>query len=104
MVLARHGEGDLALEIKVLLTADVENAIQAVWRLGDDRVGITADKSVIGQHGLPGAKTLLDGDIRSLALDIDDSKRCRATRDVARGCDDGEDRLAVKHHALGGER
>ena len=52
----------------MLLAADMQNALQAMRRPRDDRVGVAADKGVIGQHGFAGSEPLLDRDIGRLRV------------------------------------
>ena len=103
IVLAGHRKRDLALEIEVLLAADMEETLQAMRRLGDDRVGVTPDESVVGQHGIPGIQPLFDRDIGLLAVNINDGQGCGTPRDIARGRNDSEDRLTMKQNAPGGK-
>ena len=72
--------------------------------LGDGRIGVAADKFIVGQHSFSGKQPLIDGDIGRLSVDLDHRKGRRASRDIARDRDDGKNRLTVKHHVPGRKR
>ena len=86
-VLARHGERDLAFQIKMLLPADVERAGKLRNGAAGDRLGgIAVDEGVIGQHALAGRFALLDGTFgrsASISKCARSAARRAASREVA---------------------
>ena len=110
-VLARHGEGDVAFQIEVLLAAEIHRALDAPRRSGHRRIEIAA----IEAHRLgdevqaAGGLTVLTGggdvENRRQFLIADLGLGRGQARFVAGAGDHGEDRLAVEHHlALGEDR
>src|ERR1700733_7557227 len=87
----------------MFLATDVERAARAKRRGRDRFAGITADERIVGQHALAGGPALLDRNIRLLDRDFDLAAQRGATRDVARGGNDGEYRLIVIVDATAGE-
>ena len=98
-VLARHGERDLAFQIKVFLAANVERAGTAKRRCRDRFGGIAVDEGVVGKNALAGRFALLDGDVRALRFDIEARAERRAPRRIARRRNDGEHGLAMENDA-----
>jgi hypothetical protein len=77
-VLARHGERDLAFQIKVFLPANVERTGTAKRGCRDCFGGIAVDEGVIGKNALAGRFALLDGDVGALRFDIEKRPQGRA--------------------------
>ena len=99
-VLARHGERDLAFQIKVLLPADADFSGAAQRRRGNRLGGVAIDEGVVRHHGLARGPALLDGDVGRLRIHLDLGAQHRPARRIARSRSDRENRLVMKQHRV----
>ncbi len=96
IVFARNGESDLALEIEMLLTADMHRALEAPRRGahgGNDVAALELQR--LGDEGRLGTPRLLDGHDGGEVFVGNLREEAGASRRVAAFADDREDRLAV---------
>ena len=104
MVFARHGQGDLAFEVEMVLPAEVHPALDALRGFLDRRLGVAAGKRQRRRDELALLRVKL-GDVEDerqlLIFDLREPRR--APRLFAGFCDDAEDRLAEKLHDAVGE-
>ena len=97
---AGKGEGRLPFEIKMLLPADRELAIQPVRGPFNRGRRVAAAERIIVLNSRAADKRIRDRDRWRSGLDVDLRKPRRPARLVACARDDGEQSLAVEHHLL----
>ena len=100
----RHGEGGLAFEIEMLLTADAQQPRELVGRLRDGLRRLAHPEIVIGQDLRIRRQRILDGEDGRLLLDLHMGQSCGATRLIAGLGDHHEDHLAPKDHGAIGDQ
>ena len=105
VILARHRERHLALEIEMLLAADQHRALQPARSLSHRGCDIAAfELQRLGDEGGLQAPRILDGDDGLQLLIGHLGEKAGAPRGIARLSDDGKDRLAVIGDELGCEQ
>ncbi len=97
---AGKGEGCLSLEIKMLLPANSELAVQPARGLRDRSRRVASPERIIVLNSPAADKRIRDRNRRRSCFDVDLREPRRPARLVARARGDCEQRLAVEHHIL----
>ena len=98
-ILSGHGHGDMPLEVKLVLAAQVELSVQAVWRIAQRFLAVPPGDRFAGQDEGLLADSFLRIEYRGQQFVLDVCKTCCPARLRVTVCRNGEYRVAhILHH------